>query len=568
MSTLREHAFNIFVIDPHDAPVPGAQVEVLIGGAPAAMATTRSSLDAAGVARGVANAPVSVHLPDAIADIRIRVTYAGEVQEQAADLDAPNLTFRMGAASRGPGGSIGPGGHGGDAGGPINLTALREGIVREFSREELIPLYQDLDAALKDAGHIEGVSADDVAGSTKPVQVAELIGFFQRRTALPVLIDGLERQRPGFATRVGAVGSGPASKALIMRGGPPAATPSATPSAAPAAAPVATPMRPVSVTPRIRLAEVATSIYELLLKDGWPLVSIDLVNQQATPFAGSLTVALQRFSDDELHDIDLEPHAATSIDVHPVLLRREIDALQELERVTLQVRLDALDNRTVSRNSVSLYLLPRSAAPLSVKDLMSGTWRDLRPYLGGYVTPQAKAVQALLNDVRRLTPGQQLVGYGGAPSDVEPQVRAVFEALHALGVGYVHSTLVFNRHEDWSRQRLRLPSETLALKVANCLDGTVLVASLLEAFGLNAALVFTGTGESAHAFVAWETYAGSGVWANLETTGFTTMTFEDARASADAKAAAFEATNAATPNPIFCRLPVRDLRAKGIAPLE
>ena len=108
----------------------------------------------------------------------------------------------------------------------------------------------------------------------------------------------------------------------------------------------------------------------------------------------------------------------------------------------------------------------------------------------------------------------------------------------------------------------------LTLKVANCLDGAVLVASLLEAFGVNTALVFTQKAGEAHAFVAWESRGGVGDWAHLETNGFTTQPFAKARDSADATAAAFAAEDAHAPGSIFTRLAVRELRAQGIAPLE
>ena len=132
----------------------------------------------------------------------------------------------------------------------------------------------------------------------------------------------------------------------------------------------------------------------------------------------------------------------------------------------------------------------------------------------------------------------------------------------------MHSTLVFHRHQAWASQRLRLPSETLAKKIANCLDGAVLFASLLEAFGIQTALVFTGTGDSAHAFVAWEASANSGQWRYLETKGFVAATFDQARQEAEEKAKAFEAEHGASGAEIFARLAIRDLRDKNINPLE
>ncbi len=69
-----------------------------------------------------------------------------------------------------------------------------------------------------------------------------------------------------------------------------------------------------------------------------------------------------------------------------------------------------------------------------------------------------------------------------------------------------------------------LPRESLEDKQANCIDGAVLFATLLEAASLNPALVIV----PGHAFVAWETWSGSNVWNYLETTMIGTHSFQEA----------------------------------------
>ncbi len=53
-------------------------------------------------------------------------------------------------------------------------------------------------------------------------------------------------------------------------------------------------------------------------------------------------------------------------------------------------------------------------------------------------------------------------------------------------------------------QRTRLPREALRHRSANCIDGTVLLASLLEGASLNPVLVLV----PGHAFVGWQTWDG------------------------------------------------------------
>jgi hypothetical protein len=158
-------------------------------------------------------------------------------------------------------------------------------------------------------------------------------------------------------------------------------------------------------------------------------------------------------------------------------------------------------------------------------------------------------------------PKQQLFGYQEG-QDVTLQVRAIFEALQAAELTYVNSTVTFNPEESARSQRVRLPRECLAEKQANCVDGALLFASLLEAASLNPALVIIPR----HAFVAWETDKQSDQWCYLETTQLAGGTFESACELGAKKAATYQALQ--TPLS-FSQWSLRDLRTTyQITPLE
>jgi hypothetical protein len=104
-----------------------------------------------------------------------------------------------------------------------------------------------------------------------------------------------------------------------------------------------------------------------------------------------------------------------------------------------------------------------------------------------------------------------------------------------------------------------LPRESLFDKQANCIDGTVLFASLLEGISMRPAIVLV----PGHAFVAWETWTSSGEWRYLETTMIGTSTFEQACLSAETTAKHFAAAKQ------LRLLPLVQLRSKlGITPME
>src|SRR5262249_6131735 len=129
---------------------------------------------------------------------------------------------------------------------------------------------------------------------------------------------------------------------------------------------------------------------------------------------------------------------------------------------------------------------------------------DFTPYYGAWVTPYAEPVQGLIRRAAALCEGRMIWGYQRGPDAVTQQVRALYQALKEAAITYVNSVIDYGAAPGQHTQRTRLPREALALKSANCIDGSVLVASLLEGASLNAALVLI----PGHALVGWETADG------------------------------------------------------------
>ena len=136
------------------------------------------------------------------------------------------------------------------------------------------------------------------------------------------------------------------------------------------------------------------------------------------------------------------------------------------------------------------------------------------------------------------------------------------------------ASLITHRHiyfagtleEGTASQRIRLPRESLRDRMANCIDGTVLVASLLEAMSLNPAIVLV----PGHAFVSWETWPDSGEWRYLETTMISSHDYDAARRRGDQLTEAYEQQSQQAQDPsLFRRWSLRDLRAlHRITPME
>jgi hypothetical protein len=112
------------------------------------------------------------------------------------------------------------------------------------------------------------------------------------------------------------------------------------------------------------------------------------------------------------------------------------------------------------------------------------------------------------------------LNYWYASGSVRDQVKAIFDALKAQGISYSSTTISFPA----GSQKVRFPSDALNESAANCIDGTVLMASALEAIDIEPMIVLV----PGHAFLGWRENSGSNAMEFVETTMIGSSTFDEA----------------------------------------
>ncbi len=321
-------------------------------------------------------------------------------------------------------------------------------------------------------------------------------------------------------------------------------------------------------TAHLKMAYVPTAIYHLLDEIEHPLVECEVKNSSHQTKRVRVSSYIEGYTAPAIESVEIERGQTFLVSQLPTLFPERLRNLHELTRATLNVQIDDLDGKIELHKTVPIWLLSRNSAPLRVRNPVSGGWNDLTRYLGAFVTPNEPSVMRFLRRVVEHHPQKMLYGYQ-PDRDVETQVKAIFEALRQdAKVTYVNSTVNFNPEEGARSQRVRLPRQSLLEKQANCIDGTLLFASLLEAASLIPALVIIPN----HAFVGWALDKKGEHWDYLETTmlGDPSVDFATARNLGRQKAATFEQLATARNDPLsFIRWSVRDLRTKmNITPLE
>jgi hypothetical protein len=278
------------------------------------------------------------------------------------------------------------------------------------------------------------------------------------------------------------------------------------------------------VEPTVRMKPLPTGVYHLLDPETDPLLTVMVANEARETRRVLVRAFIEGISAEEVHSVEVDPRKQVTLHFLPTLLTERARTITEVQRHTLHVVAEDLDGKPESHNTFSIVCLARTSSFNAVRRPDTGEVVDLSHYYGAWVTPHAEAVQERVRRAADLLPNRQLWGYEDDPESVTPQVEAIYKVLKEAEITYINSLIDYGAPAGHAIQRTRLPRESLAGRAANCIDGTVLFASLLEGAALNPAIVLV----PGHAIVGWEAWDGSDEWRFLETTMIGTHEFEAA----------------------------------------
>ena len=271
----------------------------------------------------------------------------------------------------------------------------------------------------------------------------------------------------------------------------------------------------LDVAVQLCMDPLPTGIYHLLDSQKEPLLKVVIQNVYGTTKRVRVRAHLEGISAETVQTLEIKGPQPVDVPLLPRLFPERARHLREVQRATLHVIVEDLDANSIEKHATfDVTCLARTSSFNAVRDPNSGQRVDLTHYYGAWVTPYAEPVQQLIRRAADLVPGGQLLGYQGTREQVTDQVKALYEALAEAKIKYVHSVIDYGSGTHLVTQRTRLPRESLRRRSANCIDGTVLMASLLEGSSLNPAIVVV----PGHAFVGWEQSPASGRWKFLETT--------------------------------------------------
>lgn len=139
-------------------------------------------------------------------------------------------------------------------------------------------------------------------------------------------------------------------------------------------------------------------------------------------------------------------------------------------------------------------------------------FKDLSILFGAYVNEDSPMIDQFLNNALRFNQKNNAinsftylsygwVGYSYGKMYLLKQVTSILSYLHSLGMTYSSITNTSNYSSQIVSQYVRTINESMYLQNANCVDGSVLLASILEKIGIHCFLVV----EPGHMYLAFST---------------------------------------------------------------
>ena len=163
------------------------------------------------------------------------------------------------------------------------------------------------------------------------------------------------------------------------------------------------------------------------------------------------------------------------------------------ERVMTVFTLSVTANgETIGEETCEIELMPY--------DHWTGT-RIFPQTLVSFITPNHPAINNIVVKsaamLKKLTGSSSLNDYqSGNTNDVRQQVAAVFAAIHDSGIVYRGMPASY----EFIGQRITMPDQVVSSKIGNCIELTLLMATVLEAIGINTIIII----QQGHAYI--------GVW--------------------------------------------------------
>ncbi len=222
------------------------------------------------------------------------------------------------------------------------------------------------------------------------------------------------------------------------------------------------------------------------------------------------------FSSPAAQTVTLKPGETKVISLFPVFNDKILELTEQ--------RRSSVDFKVLKGNE-TLFQESKEINILATDDMIWGvdTGYDTSFLIASWVTPRDPVIGKILARAKEKMSDRTLCGYQReTEKELLEELTALWDTLQETGISYVSSSVSFAT--TGTAQRVRLPRETIKEKSANCVDSTVLLASILENLEMEPIIVITED----HAFLGVRNASESEDVYYIETTMLADSTFDEA----------------------------------------
>lgn len=284
-----------------------------------------------------------------------------------------------------------------------------------------------------------------------------------------------------------------------------------------------------------------------------PTVAVRVTNNGSALLKDRITVSIPGWSDQEIQLAEVAPGITRTFNFAPTFQAR-LYSNREITPATANILATDASGHVAFATTLPVRLR-------ATEDMYWGARFKYASFIAAWVTPHDPLVEEVLSQAKEYMPGRRLPGYeewknaAGQTNSTYLQAKAIYEALHRMGVSYVKSSLTFGKNPEVS-ERVRLPRETLRRASANCIDGAVAYAAAFENLGMEPVIVLV----PGHAYVGVRESEHSANYLYIETSLTGRASFENSVLSASRGMSRVATNN-------VLRVGIAQARAQGIYPM-
>jgi hypothetical protein len=186
-------------------------------------------------------------------------------------------------------------------------------------------------------------------------------------------------------------------------------------------------------------------------------------------------------------DADIGPNETAEMFPRILYSYETLAAVTQPKAVNALVRV-SVNGKVVGQKAIVIRMRSANDIPLRVR-MRDGSWLDQSWMFAAMVNENSPVIDQILQRALQVGAIRSFDGYQGPAAGVHRQVYAIWDVFQRLGFRYSSVTTPSALGSGARSQSVRSPEETVRATQANCVDGTVLFASVLRKIGIDPILV-------------------------------------------------------------------------------